>query len=95
MLHIRHTCSITVLKHIQNRKARFHTFVANRLAVIHDGSHTSEWRYINTKLNPADHASRGQSVNSLLQEEKWIKALNFLLGREDQWPKEPENYQRK
>ena len=61
---------MAVLRYIKNSTARFHTFVANRLAVIHDGSHTSEWRYINTKLNPADHASRGLSADSLVKEEK-------------------------
>ena len=52
-------------------------------------SNPSEWRYINTKLNPADHASRSQSAESLVKEEKWIKAPNFLLEPEEQWPKEP------
>ena len=73
----------------EKKPARFHTFVANRLAVIRDGSYISEWIFINTKFNPADHASRGQSADSLVQEEKWIKAPNFLLGLEEQKPKEP------
>ena len=51
--HVTHwTDSMAVLRYIQNSTARFHTFVTNKLAVIHDGSQTSEWRYINTKLNP-------------------------------------------
>ena len=77
------------MRYIQTSTAGFHAFVANRLAVIYDGSHTSEWRYINTKLNPADHASRGLFVESLFKEEKQIKATNFLLEQEEQWPKEP------
>ena len=83
MLHIGHTV------YIQKRTARFDTFVANRLAIIQNGSHTSERIFIKTKFNPADHASKGQSADSLVQEEKWIKAPNFLLGPEEQWPKEP------
>ena len=31
------TDSTTVLRYIRNDSARFHTFVANRLSVIHDG----------------------------------------------------------
>lgn len=40
------TDSMAVLRYIQNRKARFHTFVANRLTVIQKGSQPSNWRYI-------------------------------------------------
>eukprot|EP00105_Crassostrea_gigas_P034805 XP_019918953.1 PREDICTED: uncharacterized protein LOC105318561 [Crassostrea gigas] len=83
------TDSMAVLRYIQNRIARFHTFVANRLAVIHEGSQPSNWRYINTKVNPADYASRGISANSLIMQENWIKAPSFLLEPEDQWPKHP------
>lgn len=83
------TNSMAVLRYIQNRTARFHTFVANRLAVIHEGSQPSNWRYINTKVNPADYASRGISANSLIMQENWIKAPSLLLEPEDQWPKHP------
>lgn len=39
------TDSTSVLKYIHNQTKRFHTFVSNRVAVIHDLSHTSQWRY--------------------------------------------------
>ena len=83
------TDSMAVLRYIQNTSARFHTFVANRLTVIHEGSRTEDWRYINTKLNPADYASRGISTNDLIKHENWIKTPNFLSKPEDQWPKSP------
>ncbi|XP_048753936.2 uncharacterized protein LOC125665332 [Ostrea edulis] len=73
------TDSMAVLRYIQNSTARFHTFVANRLAVIHEGSQPTDWRYINTKLNPADNASRGISADGLLKQENWIKDPNFLF----------------
>ena len=53
------TDSQTVLKYIANETTRYPVFVANRIAVIRDGSNVNQWRYIPTKLNPADHASRG------------------------------------
>ncbi|XP_062582044.1 uncharacterized protein LOC134243832 [Saccostrea cucullata] len=80
------TDSMAVLRYIQNSTARFHTFVANRLAVIHEGSQPTDWRYINTRLNPADHASRGISADGLLKQENWIKPSNFLFEPEDHWP---------
>ncbi|XP_061191631.1 uncharacterized protein LOC133199821 [Saccostrea echinata] len=83
------TDSMTVLRYIQNSTARFHTFVANRLAVIHEGSQPTDWRYINTKLNPADHASRGISADGVLKQENWVKAPNFPFEPEDNWPMSP------
>jgi len=53
------TDSMTVIRYIINQSSRYQTFVANRLAVIHDGSNVSEWRYVNSMSNPADHDSRG------------------------------------
>ena len=49
----------SVLKYIRNDTKRFHTFVANRVAVIRDLSKAKQWRYLNSKHNPADDASRG------------------------------------
>jgi len=83
------TDSMSVLRYINNTTSRFQTFVANRLSVIHDGSDSSDWRYVNTKVNPADTASRGISVNGLLKLKYWIEAPEFLYKPEDQWPELP------
>nr|XP_029137104.1 uncharacterized protein LOC114921369 [Labrus bergylta] len=56
----------TVLKYIKNEDKCFHTFVANRVTTIRDATHVSQWRYIHTKENPADDASRGMKVGDLL-----------------------------
>ena len=66
------TDSTTVLGYIANTRTRFHTFVANRLQVIHDGSLPSQWRYVRSELNPADDGSRGR------QTERWLKGPEFL-----------------
>ena len=60
------TDSMMVLRYISNETARFQTFVANRLAVIHDGSNLDQWHYVNTHLNPADACSRGLKAKELL-----------------------------
>ncbi|KAK4315283.1 hypothetical protein Pmani_013503 [Petrolisthes manimaculis] len=52
------TDSTAVLRYIRNTKSRFHTSVANRLAVIHDGSGQDQWRHVPSCENPADKASR-------------------------------------
>ena len=80
------TDSKTVLNYISNNTARFHTFVANRLALIHDGTKVSQWRYVPTDLNPADDCSRGMSVTSFLESQRWIQGPDFLYRTESEWP---------
>lgn len=53
------TDSMIVLGYMKNENKRFKTFVANRLTLIHDVTSPKDWRYVPTKLNPADLASRG------------------------------------
>ena len=37
------TDSTSVLRYIRNEDKRFHTFVANRISTIHDGSKPDQW----------------------------------------------------
>ena len=61
------TDSKVVLGYINNDAKRFQTFVANRVQVIKSNTDTKEWRYIDTKNNPADHASRGLNAEEMVQ----------------------------
>lgn len=59
------TDSSCLLRYIENKEKRFQTFVANRIATIHEASTLPQWNYVNnTQSNPAD-ASRVVSVDSL------------------------------
>ncbi|XP_069129352.1 uncharacterized protein [Argopecten irradians] len=80
------TDSTSVLRYINNRNLRFHTFVANRVAVIHEATEEDQWHYVNTKQNPADCASRGMSVQKLSQNDTWFKGPEFLWKPESEWP---------
>ena len=60
---------------------RFHTFVANRVQVIKSNTDTKEWRYIDTKNNPADHASRGLNAEELMKS-NWVSGSTFLWEKE-------------
>ena len=77
------TDSMDAFRYFQNSTARFHTFLANRLVVIHDVSQTGEWRYmyINRKLNTADHASRDLSADSLVIKRNGAKHQTFNLNQ--------------
>ena len=78
------TDSTTVLKYIRNTTTRFQVFVANRLAIIHDGSSVQQWKYVPSAQNPADAITRGQKVNDLLANDIWKHGPQFLWT--DSWP---------
>jgi len=69
---------------------RFRTFVANRVAEIRKVSTGSQKRHVSTHLNPADYASRGQKVNSFVQNQVWISGPVFLTQSSDNWPENPD-----
>ena len=58
----------------------------SRLAVILDGSNPTQWRHVESALNPADVCSRGKNVEQFLQMEEWKDGLKFLHQQEDEWP---------
>ncbi|PIK56299.1 hypothetical protein BSL78_06781 [Apostichopus japonicus] len=47
--------------------------------------------YVPSKLNPADHASRGLSADDLLTKEDWLNGPEFLHQTEDFWPCEDDS----
>lgn len=79
-----------MLKYIENDAARYKTFVANRVSFIKEATKPSQWKYVNSAVNPADQASRGLSAESLLQSEDWIHGPAFLLRPESEWPECPD-----
>ena len=83
------TDSTSVLKYIRNSTKRFQTFVANRVGVIREHTTVEQWRYLNTKINPADHVSRGLTADAFLKCESWKKGPDFLQEKEETWPNLP------
>jgi hypothetical protein len=81
------TDSMTVLGYVQNTSTRYHTFVANRLAEIHDNSSSTEWRYVPSEENPADDASRGMAASHFQETNRWLSGPSFLKTCEENWPK--------
>ena len=79
------TDSQVVLGYIRNESRRFHVFIANRVQDIQDNTSTEQWKYIESKLNPADEASRGMKAQELL-DSRWITGPAFLWEKENQWP---------
>ena len=60
------TDSTAVLGYISNDSKRFHTFVCNRVETIGSSTTPDQWHYVPSLENPADIASRGYSISTLL-----------------------------
>ena len=72
-----YTDSKVTLSYIQNDSRRYYVYVANRAQIIRNVSDPSQWRYINTALNPADLATRGIAAENL-KDSKWLSGPEFL-----------------
>ena len=78
--------SMIVLGYIANRRRRFKTFVANRLAAIFETTEPKQWRHVEGKLNPADLASRGIEPDNQAAMRLWLNGPAFLYKPESEWP---------
>ncbi|KAM8701537.1 hypothetical protein ACLKA7_000666 [Drosophila subpalustris] len=75
-----------VLSWIKGGAAKWKLFVSNRISKIWETSETSQWRHVGTADNPADHLSRGLSVNKLSSSELWWHGPKWLQTAESEWP---------
>ena len=62
-----------VLGYINNNTKKFKIFVTNRIQQIHESSNASQWRYVPSKMNPADDPSCGLDGNKNTSSSKWFK----------------------
>ena len=58
-------------------------FVANCVQQIRNHSEPSQWRHIVSSENPADMASRGVTVQDLLNRSVWLSGPEFLWKNTD------------
>ena len=82
------TDSTLVLTYINATERRFRTFVSNRVQIIRQLSDPGDWRYVPTKDNPADDASRGARAKEL-DGTRWMKGPPFLGLSAAHWPVSP------
>ena len=66
------TDSNDVLGYINKKKRRFYTYVSNRVHRILESSKPAQWKYVDTKKNPADEGSRGV-LTSEIGQDMWLK----------------------
>ncbi|XP_072936129.1 uncharacterized protein [Epargyreus clarus] len=77
--------STTVLQWLKADPRRFKVFVAHRLAAIEELSKPNEWRWVSTKDNPADDATRN-TPRDFNEEARWFRGPAFLYGPKSDWP---------
>ncbi|XP_075167525.1 uncharacterized protein LOC142239617 [Haematobia irritans] len=85
------TDSITVLCWLIGESSKWSVFVGNRVSEIQQHSNISQWRYISTKDNPADCASRGITPSELTVHDLWWSGPSWLSLPQTRWPKQPDN----
>lgn len=83
------TDSRNVICWIRSPKS-FKVFVAHRIAEIREYTKPADWRYVPTKLNPADHATKWKSWTNYIPND-WFTGPEFLLSASQNWPEEPTN----
>ena len=79
------TDSEVVLWYIVNESRKFKIFVANRVEMIKEGSDPSQWFYVNSKEDPADHSSRGVEANNINAVKMWFEGPSFLWRSTSTW----------
>jgi hypothetical protein len=77
------TDSMTVLRHLNNKKTRNKTFVAIRVAKILAHSSEDRWEFVRSEENPADISSRGIDVDEKGKWDFYHKGPAFLMWPQD------------
>jgi hypothetical protein len=67
---------------------KFKQFVAHRIGEILETSEPSSWRWVPTKENVADEATRGDRPTDFSPESRWNLGPSFLLEDPNNWPRE-------
>ncbi|XP_062542239.1 uncharacterized protein LOC134210212 [Armigeres subalbatus] len=78
--------SSTVLSWLRSEHRRYHQFVEFRVAEILSLTSVDEWRYVPTKLNVADDATKWGSGPRFQPDQRWFQGPAFLYDSENYWP---------
>ncbi|XP_055590700.1 uncharacterized protein LOC129742784 [Uranotaenia lowii] len=80
------TDSSTALSWILEDPRKYHRFVAFRVAEILELTNRNEWRWVPSKQNPADEATKWGSGPFFKVTSIWYSGPEFLRLSEDRWP---------
>ncbi|XP_055638295.1 uncharacterized protein LOC129776590 isoform X2 [Toxorhynchites rutilus septentrionalis] len=78
--------SKTVLAWIQSEHRRYHKFVAVRVGEILSSSEVNDWRWVPSKFNPADEATKWKNGSNINTNNSWFQGPSFLKKDGKFWP---------
>lgn len=81
------TDSRTVLTWIRTGSRSYKPYVAHRIAAIEEGTKVTEWRWVPTKSNVADDATRDVPIG-FNKDHRWYRGPDFLYEDPSAWPTE-------
>lgn len=77
-------CVLSWLKSTNPRKYR--QYVSHRVGEILEATEITDWRWIPSKMNVADEATKWQKIPHISQPSRWLNGPDFLIEDEDAWP---------
>lgn len=80
--------SKTVLAWLRSDARKYHQFVALRVSEILDLTDVNEWRWIESRMNVADEATKRHKITDSIHNSRWLNGPNFLYSSVSEWPKE-------
>ncbi|XP_062698985.1 uncharacterized protein LOC134284259 [Aedes albopictus] len=80
------TDSLATLAWIQSPHCRYRQFVAFRVGEILTKTEADEWRWVPTKHNVADEATKWGKGPSTEVKSRWFQGPEFLYFPEEKWP---------
>ncbi|XP_054259333.1 uncharacterized protein LOC128984074 [Macrosteles quadrilineatus] len=81
--------SVTVLHWLKSDPRQFKQYVSNRIGEIQDLFKPEEWRWVPSKQNPADVATRSNKKFTSAMHSEWIHGPSFLMRESSDWPIQP------
>ncbi|XP_065079347.1 uncharacterized protein LOC135702242 [Ochlerotatus camptorhynchus] len=80
--------SATVLAWLRADHRRYKQYVACRVGELLSTTDVAEWRWVPSKLNPADAATKWSKNPCPKVTDEWFKGPEFLRFPEENWPKQ-------
>ncbi|XP_062621746.1 uncharacterized protein LOC134283301 [Saccostrea cucullata] len=68
-----YTDSKVVLGYLYNETKRFYTYVSNHVCKILKRTSADQWNYVPSSKNPADYATRGNTLCEQLTSSEWLQ----------------------
>ncbi|XP_062537863.1 uncharacterized protein LOC134206188 [Armigeres subalbatus] len=80
--------SATVLAWLRSNRRRYKQYVACRVGKLLSTTDAADWRWVPSKLNPADAATKWGKNHCSSDSDEWFKGPEFLRLPEKDWPEQ-------